>query len=750
MQSAATSSAKNELTSFTTGIASEAFDRMANSCHYHRINANSAEPFTTARVQDFGAGPDNQRDHLLSLLTHRQATLGGKWGHGDENLGLESSTYTLWCDDGELRELTVFMNENGRACLPPNHRANALIDAGRFTSKDRTEFKDGRNQSLKEHGGCNFVWGDVVCKIPFGTAGPDHTVYKNNPLRYILQPREPTAEMVKAHGEEMARNKLLPTRKMDISASFRSMKPVWGDTAYQLGQNNCTNYEFKILLSLWGVKPDVLNRIFKNVEGPVNYASHMQYTREWAALEPADRALIWSLPQTPSGRDSISWNWNGARDGARIPLDTMFKTVFGNLEKTSQRLGFLQAMKNWEAPPEIRHDLVSVEFAFGRHHVSRGTLSSVPLPREAFLAMTRPEEGNKTLRLVSTRTQTQRIGAAVMKVVVSSLDLTPQPVKCELCGSPATDMKGFVCFKQHRNRDGGRFVASDEWFHCGSVVCRDLAEFNAKRGDEREEASELRTGDESAMFVVPGNQSEVSEVVASLVDDVNSRMGPGAAIATDLGNGRNTVRVDYTEAVLKCATVKEQIKFRVPYKKLTTVDPHLKFPGYWSLDRARAAGFIGNEVSEETRIECFKQVLESGVAKLFAEHELTCSVCKCAPATGYSFPVSYVPSLDGSKGTFVPGAEERWVCKSQTCLGKAAKRVQKDLKNIGIRDVCGNCGKQDENNLRCSGCRRAYYCSRECQVTHWPRHKAVCNSIKKLNARRKKERGRDTSTNPRH
>lgn len=718
---------------------------MTDIYYYHRINANSAEPFTMAWVQDFdaGSGPDNENDHLLSLLTHRQARPNGKWDPGDENLYLERSIYTLWCDDGVLRELTVFMIDNVGANLLPNHRANALIDAGRFTSKDRIEFNDGRNQSLKEHNGCNFVWGDVVCKIPVGTAGPDHTVYENNPIWYINQPREPTAEMVNAHGEEMARNKLVPTRKMDVSASCRTPRnPVWEDTSYFVAPKNCTNYEFKILLKLWGVHTDTLDRIFKNVEGPVKYATHLQYTREWASLEPADRVLIWSLPQTPSGLDSISWT----DYGARVPLNIMFETVFGDLEETPQRLEFLQELKNWEAPPEKRRDLLFVEFAFGRHHSSRGVVQNVPLTREAFQAMTQSEEDNETLRLLSTRENTKRIGSAMMTLAVKMLESTPQPAKCESCGRPAIDMKGFVCFKPHRDNDGGRFIASDEWFHCDSIICQDQAEFNAKRGDERDEASEPRAGDESVMFHVPGNNSEASECIKSLIDDVNSQMGPGAAIATDLGNGRNTVRVDHTEAVFKCESIAEQINFMVPYKKLTSVDPHMKFPGYWSLDRARAAGFIGgNEVSDETKYEYIREMMNSGVAKLFQEHKLTCSVCQSAAPTGFAFRITYIPSLDGSKGTFVPGSKERWVCESQNCLAKAGKGMQKDMKKMGLREVCNNCGKNDEKNQRCARCRKAYYCSIQCQRTHWVHHKVMCNSIKKLNSKREKEKERATS-----
>ena len=418
---------------------------------------------------------------------------------------------------------------------------------------------------------------------------------------------------------------------------------------------------------------------------------------------------------------------------------------------------FPEAMKNRDAPPEKRRDMLSVEFAFGRHHHSRGVLRNFPLPREAFHAITQSEEAitqseedNKTLRLALSRADTKRIGSAAMKVALNLLGSTPQPAKCEICGRPATDMKGFICFKPHRDKDGGRFIASDEWFHCDSNLCQDEAEFNAKRGDEMDEASGLRAGDESVMFLVPGNKSEVSDDIVSLIDHVNSMMGPGAAIATDLGNGRNTLRLDYTEAVFKCESVADEIKFSVPCKKLTAVDSHLKFPGNWSMERARAAGFIGNEVSNETKIECIREMIESGVAKMFEEHQLTCSVCLSAAATGHAFRATYIPSLDGSKGTFVPCSKERWVCESQICLAKAGKGAQKDMKKMGLGEACSNCGKHDENNQRCTGCRKVYYCSRECQETHWVQHKVMCKSIQKLNSKRKKEKGQATSLKPLH
>jgi hypothetical protein len=415
----------------------------------------------------------------------------------------------------------------------------------------------------------------------------------------------------------------------------------------------------------------------------------------------------------------------------------MFKTVFGDRQKTSQRLELLRAMKNWEAPPEKSRDLLFVDFAFGRHHSRRGVVRNVPLPREEFLAMTQPEKGTEMVQLASTRAETKRIGSAIMEAAVMMLNSTPRAAKCESCERQANGMKGFVCFKPNKNNDGGRFIASDEWFHCDRNICQDRAEFNSKRGEEREEASELRAGDMSVMFLVPGNQSGVSNDITSLMEVANSEMGPGAAIAPDIGNGKSTVRVDYTEAVFKFESIAEQVKLTVPYKKLTSVDSHMKFPGYWSLERAKAAGFIGNEVSDETRKEYIREMLNSAVAKVFEEHNLTCSVCLSAAPTGMSFRITYIPSLDGSKGTFVSASKERWVCESQDCLAQAGKGVQRDMKKMGLRDICSNCGISGDQ--QCARCRKVYYCSRVCQETDWPHHKLMCQSIKKFNSKREKE-----------
>lgn len=41
---------------------------------------------------------------------------------------------------------------------------------------------------------------------------------------------------------------------------------------------------------------------------------------------------------------------------------------------------------------------------------------------------------------------------------------------------------------------------------------------------------------------------------------------------------------------------------------------------------------------------------------------------------------------------------------------------------------CLACGKAGESLLRCSRCRSAHFCSRECQRMAWPSHKRVCTA----------------------
>ena len=61
-----------------------------------------------------------------------------------------------------------------------------------------------------------------------------------------------------------------------------------------------------------------------------------------------------------------------------------------------------------------------------------------------------------------------------------------------------------------------------------------------------------------------------------------------------------------------------------------------------------------------------------------------------------------------------------------SCLKKMHLETRKTQPKIG---ACYNCGKEKDRTLLsvCSRCRISQYCSRECQIAHWPSHKYSCD-----------------------
>lgn len=49
-----------------------------------------------------------------------------------------------------------------------------------------------------------------------------------------------------------------------------------------------------------------------------------------------------------------------------------------------------------------------------------------------------------------------------------------------------------------------------------------------------------------------------------------------------------------------------------------------------------------------------------------------------------------------------------------------------------VRDRCRGCGKSCASLHRCSACKSARYCSRNCQREHWKLHRSVCDTEHKI------------------
>ena len=81
--------------------------------------------------------------------------------------------------------------------------------------------------------------------------------------------------------------------------------------------------------------------------------------------------------------------------------------------------------------------------------------------------------------------------------------------------------------------------------------------------------------------------------------------------------------------------------------------------------------------------------------------------------------------IDGSRRDMLKFFRKRTSCK---CLKAMNLEARKTLPKLG---VCYHCKERKERALLmvCSRCRMSQYCSRECQVAHWPAHKGYCEDF---------------------
>ena len=57
---------------------------------------------------------------------------------------------------------------------------------------------------------------------------------------------------------------------------------------------------------------------------------------------------------------------------------------------------------------------------------------------------------------------------------------------------------------------------------------------------------------------------------------------------------------------------------------------------------------------------------------------------------------------------------------------EVVERLAGQSERAGLgRDCCVVCG--GAASQRCSRCRKQRYCSKQCQLQHWPNHKPVCS-----------------------
>jgi len=209
-----------------------------------RINSNGEVPQEFCNIGDYESG--ELYENLRPLFSHYEED-------GDK-IFIGTSKYTFWCNDGKRYKVEVFFDEDGsHKKLLPNHRANAMADAGRFTNKNYNYIpknNKNHNHNLKLAWGSNYFLGDIICKFTTGKAFPDCSMFEN-PLQFIFTRKQPNTRMINLYGGEEEANKVIhPFARKDFMNNDR-----WVIRDYWLFPNNIHNEEYIELMKGWGFNP---------------------------------------------------------------------------------------------------------------------------------------------------------------------------------------------------------------------------------------------------------------------------------------------------------------------------------------------------------------------------------------------------------------------------------------------------------------------------------------------------------------
>jgi len=213
---------------------------------YMRINCNGELPFTFVNLDEFDKLDEYKQ--IRPLFSHYEED--GKM------IYIGKTKYTLWCSNGKRYNVEMYFDEDGLSKkLLPNHRINAMINLGRFTSKKFDYLNEKtRNQQIKDCWGSNYMVGDVICKITTGKPIPDCSIFGDNPIKSIMERRFPNTRMKNKYGEFLAE---VMVDEFYTEKYIKEMGGVgWERVKYNIGPKECDDEEYLELLKGWGIDWD--------------------------------------------------------------------------------------------------------------------------------------------------------------------------------------------------------------------------------------------------------------------------------------------------------------------------------------------------------------------------------------------------------------------------------------------------------------------------------------------------------------
>ena len=213
---------------------------------------------------------------------------------------------SFWCMDDKRQEIDVWVDEEGRdKNLQPNHRANALAEAGRFKNMLFDDIgkrhRVTKNQQLKESQGANYFVGDVCLVIKGGKPYPNFNVYGENPIKFITNINPPSQGMITRYGEDLAKKMIDPEKTVDFQSLFHRLTELRG-SSYDLNSIVSRNDKHRQRI----IMIDVLKRIDNVTWNTRKYAtlstatpidtSFAQLLCKWLPLCETDRRYSRSDP----------------------------------------------------------------------------------------------------------------------------------------------------------------------------------------------------------------------------------------------------------------------------------------------------------------------------------------------------------------------------------------------------------------------------------------------------------------------
>ena len=189
-----------------------------------------------------------------------------QWDGSLASLYMRTADVSMWGTDGSRHLAKLHFDGEGKdKHLLPNHRANALIKAGRFATKSFFESvlvdEESRNQFLKEAHGPNYFVGDVVISSDNSLFCPDMRIFGASPIHFIVHDKMPCKEMEEKHGRDLASKmaSALTMKKMPATGASQAQllefleHPVWISVKYRVTPTRGFDEEYRGLLEKWAM-----------------------------------------------------------------------------------------------------------------------------------------------------------------------------------------------------------------------------------------------------------------------------------------------------------------------------------------------------------------------------------------------------------------------------------------------------------------------------------------------------------------